>query len=105
MAIELNAEQTEQKMREILEARMQSVRSLVTSRQAVTDLRARLADAEADDAKRYAAALSDGWSETELRKLGITATNQKTRTRRASPGARQTASGDAVPTSGDSAQG
>ena len=96
MAPELDIEQTEQKMRELLEARMQSVRALVTSRQTVTDLRAQLADAEADDAKRYASALSDGWSEVELRKLGITPADQKPRARRASTRARQ-----APATSGD----
>jgi hypothetical protein len=91
MALELDPEQTEQKMRELLEARMQSVRALVTSRQAVTDLRAQLVEAEADDAKKYSAALSDGWTETELRKLGISPKEQKVRTRRASPRGRQTA--------------
>lgn len=95
MAPEIDVQQTEQKMREMLEARMQSVRALVTSRQAVTDLRAQLAEAETDDAKRYAAALSDGWSETELRKLGIAPSEQKPRARRAPGRARQAAqSGD-----------
>ena len=104
MALELNPEQTEQKMRELLEARMQSVRSLVTSRQAVTDLRAQLAEAEADDAKRYSSALSDGWSETELRKLGIAPADQKPRARRPSTRGRQPSSADAAPASSDSAE-
>jgi hypothetical protein len=104
MALELDPEQTEQKMRELLEARMQSVRSLVTSRQAVTDLRAQLAEAEADDAKRYSSALSDGWSETELRKLGIAPADQKPRARRPSTRGRQPASADAAPALSDSAE-
>jgi len=102
MALELDIEQTEQKMRELLEARMQSVRALVTSRQAVTDLRAQLADAEAEDAKRYTAALSDGWSEAELRKLGITPADQKPRARRAPARGRQaTAAGGDTAASSD----
>jgi hypothetical protein len=105
MAPELDIEQTEQKMRELLDARMQSVRALVTSRQSVTDLRAQLAEAEADDAKKYSSALSDGWSETELRKLGITPADQKPRARRTSTRGRQSASADAAPASSDSTEG
>ena len=104
MALELDPEHTERKMRELLAARMQSVRSLVTSRQAVTDLRAQLAEAEADDAKRYSSALSDGWSETELRKLGIAPADQKPRARRPSTRGRQPSSADAAPASSDSAE-
>jgi hypothetical protein len=104
MALELDPEQTEQKMRELLEARMQSVRSLVASRQAVTDLRAQLAEAETDDAKKYSSALSDGWTETELRKLGIAPADHKTRSRRPSTRGRQTVSADAVPASRDGSQ-
>lgn len=102
MALELDIEQTEQKMRELLEARMQSVRALVTSRQAVTDLRAQLSDAEADDARRYSAALSDGWSESELRKLGIAPADQKPRGRRTPARGRQAAQrGDGAATSSE----
>lgn len=105
MALELDPEQTEQKMRELLEARMQSVRALVTSRQAVVDLRAQLAEAEAADAKKYSSALSDGWSETELRKLGITPADQKPRARRTPASGRQTASADTVSAQGHNTQG
>ena len=105
MAPELDIEQTEQKMRELLDARMQSVRALVTSRQSVTDLRAQLAEAEADDAKKYSSALSDGWTETELRKLGITPADQKPRARRTSTRGRQSPSADADSASTNDAQG
>jgi hypothetical protein len=73
---------------------MQSVRALVMSRQAVMGLRGQLAEAEADDAKKYAAALSDGWSEAELRKVGLGTAEPTRRTRTVPRRPRQTESSD-----------
>lgn len=92
MTLELDLEETERKMRELLDARMNSVRALVKSRQLVTELRAQLNDAESEDARRYTTALADGWSDTELRKLGLVGTDVKPRARRTSKPARRTQS-------------
>jgi Cdc6-like AAA superfamily ATPase len=89
MTLELDLEETERKMRELLDARMNSVRELVKSRQLVTELRAQLNDAESEDARRYTTALTDGWSDAELRKLGLVGTDVKPRTRRTSKAPRR----------------
>lgn len=65
-----------------MDNRINSVRALVKSRQALADLRDRLAAAEADDGTAYRAALADGWSADELRKLGLDEPDKKQRVRR-----------------------
>lgn len=82
MASTPDTQTTEAKARELLDNRIQSVRALVQSRQGLEDLRAKIADAEAQDVKAYRAALRDGWSEDELRKLGLDEPAKKQRTRR-----------------------
>lgn len=82
MAPTLDAQTTESKARALLDNRINSVRALVTARQALDDLRAQIADAETADVKAYRAALSDGWSPDELRKLGLDEPEKKQRTRR-----------------------
>ncbi len=78
----LNADTTETKARELLDKRISSVRALVTTRQAIHDLREQLARAEAEDVKAYRAALADGWTADELRDLGIDEPEKKQRARR-----------------------
>jgi hypothetical protein len=82
MAKELSVEDAEKKARELLDRRIASVRTLVTARQKLADLREQVADAEREDVRLYNAALSDGWSPEELRKLGLAEPEKKTRTRR-----------------------
>lgn len=82
MASTLDAQTTESKARELLENRINSVRALVTARQALTDLRDQIGDAETADVKAYRAALSDGWSADELRTLGLDEPDKKQRVRR-----------------------
>ncbi|HQA79103.1 MAG TPA: hypothetical protein PLL50_12230, partial [Propionicimonas sp.] len=74
---------TETKARKLLDSRINSVRELVTARQSLDELREQLAAAEAADVKAYRAALSDGWSADELRKLGLDEPDKKQRVRRA----------------------
>lgn len=71
MVTKLDAEAAEAKARELLDNRIDAVRELVRSRQALADLQEQVALAQDEDLKRYRAALSGGWSTEELRKLGI----------------------------------
>lgn len=82
MAKELSVEDAEKKARELLDRRIASVRTLVTARQRLSELRGQVADAEREDVRLYNAALSDGWSPEELRKLGLIEPEKKARTRR-----------------------
>jgi hypothetical protein len=84
MASTLDAQTTESKARALLDHRINSVRALVTARQALDDLREQIAAAEAEDVQAYRAALSDGWSADELRKLGLDEPEKKQRVRRRS---------------------
>lgn len=113
MASTLDAHTTESKARELLDNRINSVRTLVTARQAVADLREQISDAEAEDVKAYRAALADGWSADELRKLGLDEPDKKQRVRRRTAARRpsqseaankaQPAAADATTTGQDSA--
>lgn len=67
----INIENVENQARQLLDSRVASVRALVKARQQVTELRAQLADAEREDRKAYVRATKDGWSEDELKKLGL----------------------------------
>ena len=82
MASPLDPHTTESKARELLDNRIGSVRTLVTTRQALHDLREQIATAETDDVKAYNAALRDGWSPEELRKLGLDQPDKMQRVRR-----------------------
>ena len=82
MASTLDTHTTESKARELLDHRINSVRALVTARQALDELHEQLAAAEAADVKAYRAALSDGWSADELRKLGLDEPDKKQRAHR-----------------------
>lgn len=97
MAKSLDVQTTEAKARELLDNRISSVRKLVASRQALTDLREQIAAAEDDDLKAYRDALSDGWSADELRRLGLDEPDKKRRTRRRPQTQRQSSPSDAAP--------
>ena len=82
MAHDLDPDTTAQRARDLLDKRIHSVRHLVTTRQAVTDLRAQLDTAERDDAAAYTAALRDGWTPDELKTLGLPEPAAKPRPRK-----------------------
>lgn len=107
MASTLDAQTTETKARKLLDSRINSVRELVTARQSLDELREQLAAAEAADVKAYRAALSDGWSADELRKLGLDEPDKKQRVRRR-PAARKSSPSPAnrsQPAAADAADG
>ncbi|MGN6405689.1 hypothetical protein, partial [Sinomonas sp.] len=77
--------------------RMEAIRNLAKARQGITDARdladhrraelereiaAFLADAERDDLKAYTAAVTAGWTEPELRRIGFDEPAKKARVRR-----------------------
>jgi multidrug resistance efflux pump len=61
MAI-IDIEQTRNQARALLDSRIESVTTLVKTRQRVADLKEQLADAERDDKRAYVRASKDGWS-------------------------------------------
>ena len=82
MASTLDVTTAETRARELLNARVDSVRTLVITRQKLDELRDQVADAEADDARAYRAALTDGWTVDELKKLGVDEPAKQARVRR-----------------------
>lgn len=82
MASTLDVTTAETRARELLNARVDSVRTLVLTRQKLDDLRDQVTDAEADDARAYRAALADGWTADELKKLGVDEPAKQARVRR-----------------------
>jgi hypothetical protein len=70
MAI-IDIEQTRNQARALLDSRIESVTTLVKTRQRIADLKEQLADAERDDKRAYVRASKDGWSPDELKKLGL----------------------------------
>lgn len=80
----LDLEQTRNQARALLDSRIESVTTLVKSRQRVADLKEQLAEAERDDKRAYVRATRDGWSTEELKKLGLEP-GAVTRRRKASP--------------------
>lgn len=88
----INIENVENQARQLLDSRVASVRALVKARQQVTELRAQLTDAEREDKKAYVRATKDGWSEDELKKLGLdNSAAAKRRTRRSGAAAAEPA--------------
>ena len=82
----INVEDIENQARQLLNSRVASVRELVKARQRVTDLQTQLAEAEREDKKAYVRATKDGWSEEELKKLGLdNGAAAKRRARRTTP--------------------
>ncbi len=84
MANTIDPDTTEARARQLLDKRIASVRTLVTTRQTVTDLRAQLDTAERDDQAAYTAALRDGWTPDELKQLGLPEPAGKPRPRKPS---------------------
>lgn len=67
----INIQDIEAQARKMLNSRVTSVTELVEARQRVTDIQAQLADAEREDKRAYVRATKDGWTEDELKKLGL----------------------------------
>lgn len=87
----LSPEAAEQRARDLLEARMASVRDLVTKAAEAEERRHALGEAEAEVREAWRTALRGGWSAEELRSLGV-AEPTTTARRRARRGKRQTTS-------------
>lgn len=82
MAKELNLEEVERRARQVLDARIESVRTLVTARQNLAQVREELDQAERQDVLAYNAAVAAGWTPEELRKLNLGEPEKKARVRR-----------------------
>lgn len=67
----LDIEQTQNQARALLDSRIESVTTLVRTRQRITELKDQLATAEREDKRAYVQATRDGWSPEELKKLGL----------------------------------
>lgn len=67
----IDLETARNQARQILDSRIEVVSELVIARQRVNDLREQLAEAERDDKRAYVRATKEGWSEDELKKLGL----------------------------------
>ena len=79
----ISIESTQEKARQLLDSRIESVTALVQARQRIADLREQLAEAEREDKRAYVRATRDGWSEEELKKLGLENAAAKRRKRSA----------------------
>lgn len=73
----LSIESTQEKARQLLNSRIESVTALVQARQRIADLKEQLTEAEREDKRAYVRATRDGWSEEELKKLGLEATAKR----------------------------
>lgn len=67
----IDLETTKNQARRLLDSRIESVTELTLARKRVEELREELAEAEREDKKAYVRATKDGWSEDELKKLGL----------------------------------
>lgn len=89
----IDLETTKDQARKLLDSRIASVTDLVITRKRVDELREQLAEAEREDKKAYVRATKDGWSEDELKKLGLEASGvAKRRSRRSGNSEKATSS-------------
>lgn len=83
-----SVEEAVEKARRATDDRIESVKVLAESRQQLSDAREQaerlVRDAENADVKAYNAALSAGWTEQELKKIGLSEPDKKRRTKRRS---------------------
>lgn len=71
MAVTLDAKFAEDLARRLLDARMDTVKALVATRQGVADAQRALDEAIRADRAAYEAAVKGGWTPAELREVGI----------------------------------
>ena len=98
----ISIESTQEKARQLLNSRIESVTALVQARQRIADLKEQLAEAEREDKRAYVRATRDGWSEEELKKLGLENAAAKRR-KRAAVQPVKTSPAPAMETAGDPA--
>ncbi|KKX99549.1 hypothetical protein ABTZ44_19960 [Microbacterium oxydans] len=118
MAKTLSVEEAEARANQLQQERLSAIRGLAEARQNVVDVRAdadrrraelerelaaSVSDAERDDVLRYNAALSAGWTDAELRKIGFDEPDKKQRTRKRA--ARKQTSSQSAPASANGSEG
>ncbi|WP_258062639.1 hypothetical protein [Arthrobacter sp. B0490] len=81
----IDLETIKDQARKLLDSRIASVTDLVIARKRVDELREQLAEAEREDKRAYVRATKDGWSEDELKKLGLNNGPAATRRTRRAP--------------------
>ena len=79
------ADGVEAAARALLDDRMTAVRALADTRAGLTRAREAVVDAERADAAAYAAAQRAGWTDTELKRLGLEAPARRSPGRPRSP--------------------
>ncbi|MBD2763558.1 hypothetical protein IEE92_13580 [Kocuria sp. cx-116] len=83
MAKLTDPQQAEEAAQRLLNDRMDYVRRAITARGALEDARDSLKEAEEKDVQAFQAAVSNGgWTENELRKIGLTAPEKVKRVQR-----------------------
>ena len=118
MAKTLSVEEAEARANQLQQERLSAIRGLAEARQNVFDVRAdadrrraelerelaaSVSDAERDHVLRYNAALSAGWTDAELRKIGFDEPDKKQRTRKRA--ARKQTSSQSAPASANVSEG
>lgn len=68
----VDTEQVEQAARQLIDGRIEAVRTLATARQTTEQARHALAEAQRADAQAWADAERAGWTSAELRRVGFT---------------------------------
>lgn len=67
----IDLETTQNQARKLLDSRIASVTGLVKARQRRDELLEQIKEAERENKRAYSRALRDGWSQDELKKLGL----------------------------------
>jgi hypothetical protein len=67
----IDLETTKDQARKLFDSRIASVTDLVIARKRVDELRGLLAETDRENKKAYVRATRDGWSQEELKKLGL----------------------------------
>lgn len=68
----VDTDQVEQAARQLIDGRIEAVRTLAAARQTTEQAQQALADAERADTQAWAAAERAGWTSAELRRVGFT---------------------------------
>lgn len=82
MANVMNPDEVLRRARDLQESRLAMIDDLVRTNVELADARERVAAAESDYSRSYAAAVSAGWTSTELTKIGFAEAGKPTRPRR-----------------------
>ena len=78
----IDLETTQNQARKLLDSRIASVTELVKARQRRDELLDQMKEAERENKRAYTRAIRDGWSEDELKKLGLDETGGRLGARR-----------------------